>query len=74
MGIIGGGIWKIEDVGQSWDNCLDGFFNIGFIGVIVVVFFDYNIIYVGIGEYLVWGVMISVGDGVYKLQDGGCFW
>lgn len=74
MGIIGGGVWKIIDVGFFWKNIFDGYFNVGFVGVIVVVLFDLNVLYVGIGEYVICGVMIFYGDGIYKLIDVGKLW
>lgn len=74
MGIIGGGVWKIEDVGYYWENIFDGFFKIGLVGVIVVFESDFNVIYVGMGEYVFCGVMILYGDGVYKLIDVGKMW
>lgn len=74
MGTTGGGIWKTEDAGQSWDNCSDGFFNTGSIGAIAVAPSDHNTIYAGTGEHPVRGVMTSAGDGVYKSQDGGRSW
>lgn len=53
MGVIGGGVWKIENVGLSWQNLFDGYFGVGIIGVIVVVEFDFNVFYVGMGEKLI---------------------
>jgi photosystem II stability/assembly factor-like uncharacterized protein len=74
MGTTGGGVWKTEDAGQSWDNCSDGFFKTGSIGAIAVAPSDHNTIYVGTGEHPVRGVMTSAGDGIYKSQDGGRTW
>lgn len=74
MGIIGGGFWKIMDAGQYWNNIFDGFFKMGFVGVVVVVFSDFNVVYVGMGEYVLCGVMIIYGDGVYKFIDVGKIW
>lgn len=74
MGIVGGGVWKIENVGLLWKVIFDKIFKVGSIGVIVVVFLDFNVIYVGIGEGFIWGVIISYGKGVYKFIDGGEIW
>ena len=36
MGATGGGVWKTENAGISWENISDGFFNVGTIGAIAV--------------------------------------
>ena len=74
MGTTGGGIWKTEDAGISWKNISDGQFNTGSVGAIAVAESDPNIIYAGMGEHAVRGVMTSHGDGVYKSYDGGKTW
>ncbi len=74
MGSTGGGIWKTEDAGISWSNSSDGFFGSSSVGAIAVAPSDHNIIYVGMGEHPVRGVMTSAGDGVYKSVDGGKTW
>jgi photosystem II stability/assembly factor-like uncharacterized protein len=73
-GYTGGGIWKTEDAGISWRNISDGFFKTGSVGDIAVSEADPNVIYVGMGEHAVRGVMTSYGDGVYKSVDGGKTW
>lgn len=74
MGTAGGGVWKTEDAGLSWENISDGFFGTGSIGAIAIAPSDPNIIYVGTGEHPVRGVMTSAGDGLYKSLDGGRTW
>lgn len=74
MGSTGGGIWKTEDAGISWKNISDGFFRTGSVGAIAVAPSDPNILYVGMGEHAVRGVMTSAGDGIYKSLDGGKSW
>ena len=74
MGSTGGGLWKTEDAGISWRNLSDGFFRTGSVGAIAVAESDPNVIYVGMGEHAVRGVMTSHGDGVYKSTDGGKTW
>jgi len=69
-----GGVWKTTDAGESWKNISDGFFNIASVGAITVSESDPNVIYVGMGEAPVRGVMTSHGDGVYKSTDGGKTW
>lgn len=74
FGGTGGGVWKTIDGGAVWRNISDGFFKTGSVGAIGVANTDYNVIYVGMGEAPVRGVMTSHGDGVYKSTDGGTTW
>ena len=74
MGATGGGVWKTENAGLSWENISDGFFNVGTIGAIAVAESDQNIIYVGTGEKSIRGVTTSQGDGIYKSTDAGATW
>lgn len=69
-----GGVWKTTDAGESWTNISDGFFNTASVGAITVSESDPNVIYVGMGEAPVRGVMTSHGDGVYKSTDAGKTW
>lgn len=73
-GYTGGGLWKTVDAGISWHNISDGFFKTGSVGAIAVSEADPNVIYVGMGEHAIRGVMTSYGDGVYKSTDGGKTW
>jgi photosystem II stability/assembly factor-like uncharacterized protein len=74
FGSTGGGLWKTSDAGASWDNVSDGFFKTGSVGAIAVAESDPNVVYVGMGEHAVRGVMTSHGDGVYKSTDAGETW
>ncbi len=74
FGSTGGGVWKTEDAGYTWSNISDGFFKSGSVGAIAIAPSDKNVIYVGMGEHAVRGVMTSHGDGVYKSTDGGQTW
>jgi photosystem II stability/assembly factor-like uncharacterized protein len=74
MGTTGGGVWKTEDAGQSWHNISDGYFKTGSVGAVAVSESNPNIVYVGMGEHAVRGVMTSYGDGVYKSTDAGKTW
>lgn len=74
MGATGGGVWKTENAGISWENISDGYFNVGTIGAIAVAESDTNVIYVGTGEKSIRGVTTSHGDGVYKSTDSGDSW
>ncbi len=72
FGAAGGGIWRTEDGGRSWENLSDGFFG-GSIGSIAVSASDHNVIYVGGGEKTVRG-NVSFGYGVWKSEDAGKTW
>jgi photosystem II stability/assembly factor-like uncharacterized protein len=74
MGATGGGVWKTENAGLSWENISDEHFNVGTIGAIAVAESDPNVIYVGTGEKSIRGVTTSHGDGVYKSTDAGVTW
>ncbi len=74
MGSTGGGMWKTTDAGNTWDNISDDDFVSGSVGAIGISLSDPNVIYVGMGEHAVRGVMTSHGDGMYKSTDGGDSW
>ncbi len=73
-GTTGGGLWKTEDMGLTWNNVSDGFFKTGSVGAVAVAESDPNFVYVGMGEHAVRGVMTHQGDGVYKSTDAGKTW
>ena len=74
MGTTGGGVWKTTDAGGTWQNISDGFFKTGSVGAVAVSESDPNVVFVGMGEHAVRGVMTSYGDGVYKSTDAGKTW
>ncbi|QBA65496.1 WD40/YVTN/BNR-like repeat-containing protein [Muriicola soli] len=74
MGTTGGGLWKTSDAGARWENISDGFFKMGSVGAVAVSASNPNIVYCGMGEHAVRGVMTSYGDGVYKSTDAGKTW
>ncbi|UCF38109.1 MAG: glycosyl hydrolase [Acidobacteriota bacterium] len=74
MGATGGGVWKTENAGLTWENISDEFFEVGTIGAIAVANSDPNVIYVGTGEKSIRGVTTSHGNGVYKSTDAGKTW
>ena len=74
MGTTGGGLWKTDDMGITWRNISDGYFKAGSVGAIAVAESDPNVVYVGMGEHAVRGVMTHHGDGVYKSTDAGKTW
>src|SRR5215510_15541414 len=50
MGATGGGVWKTDDAGVTWNNVSDGFFHTGSVGAVSVSQSNPNIVYVGTGE------------------------
>ncbi|MEM7655946.1 MAG: glycosyl hydrolase [Bacteroidota bacterium] len=74
FGSTGGGVWKTSDAGNTWRNISDGYFKTGSVGAIAVAPSDPNVLYVGMGEAPVRGVMTSHGDGVYRSLDAGKSW
>ena len=72
MGATGGGVWKTNDAGNTWQNISDGFFG-GSVGAVAVSESDNNVIYVGMGEKTVRG-NVSSGDGIWKSENAGKSW
>ena len=73
MGATGGGVWKTDDGGNSWNNITDGQIAVGSIGSIRVALSDPNVIYVGTGSADPRG-NVSIGKGIYKSTDAGKTW
>ena len=74
MGTVGGGVWKTTDAGITWDNVSDGQLGTSSVGAIAVSESDPNVVYAGMGEHAIRGVMTSHGDGVYRSTDAGRTW
>ena len=72
FGATGGGVWKTENGGDTYNNISDGFFG-GSVGSIAVAKNDPNVIYVGGGEVTIRG-NVSSGYGVFKSVDAGKTW
>jgi hypothetical protein len=42
MGATGGGVWKTENAGTTWENISDGYFSVGTIGAVAVAESDHR--------------------------------
>src|SRR5262245_57611254 len=73
MGATGGGVWKTENYGITWNPISDGQIATGSIGAIDVADSNPNVIYVGTGSEAIRSNVI-VGRGVYKSTDAGRTW
>ena len=73
LGASGGGVWKTEDYGTTWNVVSDGYFETPSIGDIAIAQNDANIVYVGTGSDGLRSNVI-VGKGMYKSIDGGESW
>jgi photosystem II stability/assembly factor-like uncharacterized protein len=72
FGSTGGGVWRTQNGGQTWENISDKYFG-GSVGAVEVAASDPNVIYVGGGEVTVRG-NVSYGYGVWKTVDAGETW
>lgn len=74
FGGVGSGVWKTTNAGGTWVNISDSTFGTSSVGAMAVAPSDPNVVYVGMGEHAVRGVMTSHGDGVYRSTDAGRSW
>lgn len=73
MGATGGGVWKTDDYGTTWQPISDGQIETGSIGWIEVAPSDPQQIWVGTGSAAIRSNVI-IGRGVYKSTDAGKSW
>lgn len=72
LGSAGGGVWKSENSGQTW-NPVFGKQPVSAIGAVTIDPTDNKTVWVGTGETNPRND-VSYGDGVYKTTDGGDHW
>jgi photosystem II stability/assembly factor-like uncharacterized protein len=71
IGAAGGGIWKTDNAGATLDPIFDDYTQS--IGAIALAPSDPEVVYVGTGEPWTRN-SVSIGDGVYRSEDGGRRW
>jgi photosystem II stability/assembly factor-like uncharacterized protein len=72
FGAVGGGLWKTDDSGRTWNPVFDSQ-PVASVGAIAVAPSNPKIIYLGSGEADMRS-SISSGNGMYKSTDGGQTW
>ncbi|MFL2991120.1 MAG: WD40/YVTN/BNR-like repeat-containing protein [Cytophagales bacterium] len=72
VGAASGGVWKTKDGGLNWFPIFDGQ-EVHSIGAVAVAPSNPMVVYVGTGESSIRS-NVSIGDGVYKSEDGGETW
>lgn len=72
FGAVGGGVWKTNDAGRTWNPIFDAT-GVASIGAIAVAPSNPEVVYVGTGEADMRS-SISLGSGMYKSTDGGKTW
>ncbi|MBM7127532.1 hypothetical protein ACFFJT_07985 [Dyella flava] len=72
IGTAGGGVWKTNDAGRTWQPTFDAMFAAP-IGAIAVAPSDPNVIYAGSGQVAA-RYDVAAGNGMYRSDDGGKSW
>jgi photosystem II stability/assembly factor-like uncharacterized protein len=73
FGGVGGGVFRTDDAGETWQPVSDGQIPVGSVGAIKVAPSDSAVIYVGTGSAAIRS-NVSIGKGVYKSVDAGRTW
>ena len=72
VGTAGGGVWKTNNRGTTWQSVFDDFGTVS-IGDVAIARSNPDIVWVGTGEENARN-SVQWGDGVYKSTDGGKSW
>lgn len=70
FGASGGGLWKTEDAGTTWNPVTDGQIGSASVSAVQVCESNPDVVYIGTGETEIRG-NIQQGDGVYRSDDAG---
>jgi photosystem II stability/assembly factor-like uncharacterized protein len=73
FGAVGGGVWKSDDYGHTWQPVSDESFRTSSVGAIAVAPSNADVVYAGMGESCFRGNILQ-GDGIYKSTDAGKTW
>ena len=73
FGATGGGLWKTEDGGSSWNPVTDGHIGSSSVGAVAVANSNPDIVYLGMGEGQLRANVLQ-GDGIYRSSDAGNTW
>ena len=72
FGGAGGGVWKTDDAGRTWQPMSEGL-GTAPVGALAIAPSNPNVMYVGMGHPETrWD--IAAGDGVYRSDDAGAHW
>ena len=72
FGAAGGGVWKTDDAGRTWNAVFDGVGSAS-VGALAVSRSNPGTIYAGMGQ-ITTRYDIASGDGVYRSDDAGRSW
>lgn len=72
IGTAGGGVWKSNDAGRTWQSLFDRQ-PASSVGALAVAPSDPQVVYVGTGQVAA-RYDVGAGNGVYRSADGGQHW
>ena len=73
FGATGGGLWRTDNGGTTWQPVGDGQFASSSVGAIDACEKNPDVLYIGFGEVQLRGDVVP-GDGIYGTTDGGRTW